>query len=253
MTLHRTTGHTTGATTRGARSNRNTFTHTIRTGTVLRAASGLLATAVLALPASSGFSREAVGTSAVEPFAGTSPPGAIGARGRLQPGSCPDGYPRSEAALPDFIQPVDIRGPAGMRIAIETADGWTSLKPGPLRMGLVVGRAYRLRITGVGIDEGSELFPSVRVLAKLAAPPGMAWRFPVEIVIDEADLSMALEGSLVRRVVYAACDPEQPDLLPSSWFDVRPGDDAYAVASTLGDPVAELIIGNRVPAPGSMP
>ena len=253
MTLHRTTGHTTGATTRGARSNRNTFTHTIRTGTVLRAASGLLATAVLALPASSGFSREAVGTSAVEPFAGTSPPGAIGARGRLQHGSCPEGYPRSEAALPDFIQPVDIRGPAGMRIAIETADGWTSLKTGPLRMGLVVGRPYRLRITGVGIDEGRELFPSVRVLAKLAVPPGMAWRFPVEIVIDEADLSMALEGSLVRRVVYAACDPEQPDLLPSSWFDVRPGDDAYAVASTLGDPVAELIIGNRVPAPGSMP
>lgn len=253
MPSHRTTGQVTGITTRGTRSTRNTFTNTIRTGTVLRAASGLLATAVLALPASSGFSREADGTSAVEPFAGVSPPGAIGARGRLQPGSCPAGPPRSESHLPDFFQPVDIRGSTGMKIAIETADGWTALEPGPLRMGLVVGRAYRLRITGVGVDEGRELFPSVRVLAKLAVPPGMAWRFPVEIVIDEADLYAALEGSLVRRVVYAACDPEQPDLLPSSWFDVRPGDDAYAVASTLGDPVAELIMGNRLPAPGSLP
>lgn len=220
---------------------------------MLRAASGLLATAILALPASSGFSREAVGTSAAEPFAGNSRPGAIGARGRLQPGFCPEGPPRSAAPLPSFMQPVDLRGPAGMRIAIETADGWTPLEPGPLRMGLVVGRAYRLRITGVGMDAGRELFPSVRVLAKLAVPPGMAWRFPVEIVIDEADLSAALEGSLVRRIVYAACDPSQPDLLPSSWFDVRPGDDAYTVASTLGDPVAELIIGNRLPAPGSLP
>jgi hypothetical protein len=253
MPPHRTTGYVTGATTRGARSTRTTFKQTMRTGTVLRAASGLLATAVLALAASTGFSREAVGTSAVEPFAGASPPGAIGARGRLQSGSCPDGTPRSESPLPDFIQPVDIRGPAGMRIAIETADGWTRLQPAPLRMGLVVGRAYRLRIGGVGGDEGRELFPTVRVLAKLDSPPGMSWRFPVEIVIDEADLSMALEGSLVRRIVYSACDPEQPDLLPSSWFDVRPGDDAYAVASTLGDPVAEVIIGDRVPAPGSVP
>ncbi len=252
MLPHRTTGQSTGITTRGPTSTGTIDTHFIRTGTVLRAACGLLATAVLALTASSGHARETVGASAVG-IAGFSPPGAIGARGSLQPGPGSDGIPRSAASLPPFMQPVDIRGPADMQIAIETADGWTKLEPGPLRMGLVVGRAYRLRITGVGADEGRELFPSVRVLAKLAVPPGMAWRFPVEIVIDEADLSAALEGSLVRRVVYAACDPEQPDLLPSSWFDVRPGDDAYTVASTLGDPVAELIIGNRLPAPGSLP
>jgi hypothetical protein len=70
----------------------------------------------------------------------------------------------------------------------------------------------------------------------------------VEIVIDEDDLSLALAGSLVRRVVYSACDPDLPDVVPEGWFDVRPGDDCLDVATTLGDPVAEVILGNRLPA-----
>ena len=57
----------------------------------------------------------------------------------------------------------------------------------------------------------------------------------------------------MRRVVYAACDPDTPDIVPAAWFDVRPGDDALDVALTLGEPVAELIVGNRVPSPGRVP
>lgn len=160
---------------------------------------------------------------------------------RPQPGPCP------ESILPDAVQPVEIRGPEGMQISIETAEGWSPVRAGPLRMGLVVGHPYRLRITGIPRHEGRELFPSIRVLAKLATPPGMAWRFPVEIVIDEDDLTLALAGSHVRRVVYSACDPDLPDVVPEGWFDVHPGDDCLDVATTLGDPVAELIIGNRLP------
>lgn len=249
MTPHCITGHKPGATGWDSTRSiiRTTIRTTIRTGTELRVARILLATTVLALAASTGFAREDVEVSPVDTFAGYSRPGAIGARERLQPGPCLDG------SLPDFIQPIDIRGPAGLAIAIETADGWSPLRPAPLRMGLVVGRAYRLRITATELDEGRELFPTVRVLAKLAAPPGMAWRFPVEVVIDEADVTTALGGGHVRRIVYASCESDHPDLLPSSWFDVRPGDDAYEVAATLGDPVAELFIGNRVPAPGVVP
>ncbi len=117
----------------------------------------------------------------------------------------------------------------------------------------MVGRAYRLRIGGIPGEPGAELFPSLRVLARMATPAGMDWRFPVEIVIDENDLTAAFDGSLVRRVVYVACEPEEPTLVPAGWFDVRPGDDAFEVARTLGDPVAEVVIGNRLPAPGSVP
>jgi len=91
------------------------------------------------------------------------------------------------------------------------------------------------------------------VLAKLAAPAGMAWRFPVEVVIDRDDLETAADGAHVRRVVYASCESEQPDPVPAGWFDVKPGDDALEVASTLGDPVVEVVLGNRLPPSGSVP
>ena len=148
---------------------------------------------------------------------------------------------------------MEIRGPAGTLIAIETAAGWSPLRTAPLRMGLAVGAPYRLKIGGIPGRAGEELFPSLRVTARLATPPGMAWRFPVEVVIDEDDLRIASEGGLVRRVVYLACDSQNPEIVPAGWFDVRPGDDALAVAGTLGEPVAELVIGNRLPAPGSAP
>lgn len=218
-----------------------------RTGTALQFARGLLASAVLVGTASGEMLPRAVTTGTAAQLAAQTIPGAIGAPEQLQRG------PRPESMLPLHVQPVEIRGPAGTLVAIETAEGWSPMVPGPLRIGLVVGQPYRLRIGGLAGREGDELFPSVRILARMATPPGMDWRFPVEVAIDEDDLSAAFAGSLVRRVVYVACEPEEPDLVPGGWFDVKPGDDAFEVARTLGDPVAELVIGNRLPAPGSVP
>jgi len=218
-----------------------------RTGTALQFARGLLASAVLVGTASGEMLPRAVTTGTAAQLAAQTIPGAIGAPERLQRG------PRPESIVPLHVQPVEIRGPAGTLVAIETAEGWSPMVPGPLRIGLVVGQPYRLRIGGLAGREGDELFPSVRILARMATPPGMDWRFPVEVTIDEDDLSAAFAGSLVRRVVYVACEPEEPDLVPGGWFDVKPGDDAFEVARTLGDPVAELVIGNRLPTPGSVP
>jgi len=218
-----------------------------RTGTELRTVRWLPATAALVLMGVVGIPHAAIESIAADTFADYSGPGAIGAMRRSQPGPCP------ESVLPDAVQPVEIRGPKGVRIAIETAAGWSPLQATPLRIGLVVGQAYRIKVAGIPGHEGAELYPSIRVLAKLLTPPGMAWRFPVEVVIDEDDLAAALDGGHVRRVVYASCESEGRDVMPSSWFDVRPGDDPLEVASTLGDPVAELVIGNRLPAPGVGP
>jgi hypothetical protein len=229
---------------RSPTQTRRRTNETFRTGSVLRLARGLLATAVLVTAPSVGVSHEAAASSPAETFASTSLPGAIGAPRRPQPGPCPESF------VPDRVQPVEIRGPRGTQFAIETAEGWTPLRPGPLRIGLVVGQPYRLRVAGIRGRDGEELFPSIRVLARLVTPPGMAWRFPVEVVIDEDDLETAATGGHVRRVVYASCESEQPDPVPAGWFDVKPGDDALEVAGTLGDPVAEVVIGNRLPAPG---
>ena len=220
---------------------------------MLQFARGLLAIVGLVGTALVGSLPQAVAAEPTQRFAAFEAPGAIGAPGRLQPGPHPEPMPRPASTLPLDVQPVEIRGPAGMRISIETAAGWSPLRQGPLRIGLVVGHAYRLRIGGIPGQPGAELFPSVRVLARMATPAGMDWRFPVEIVIDGDDLATAVDGSLVRRVVYVACEPEEPTLVPAGWFDVKPGDDAFEVARTLGDPVAEVVIGNRLPAPGSVP
>lgn len=219
----------------------------IRTGTVLRVVCRPLtiaALAFLALPPSLARAREGVESGTADEFVSLSEPGAIGVLRPLQPG------PRPESMLPLHVQPVQIAGPPGLEISIETAAGWTRSQSAPLRMGLVIGRPYRLRLTGLPGRAGEELYPSLRLLAKLATPPGMAWRFPVEVTIEEDDLEKALAGSLVRRAVYVSCEAEAP---PAAWFDVQPGDDCLAVAATLGDPVAEMVLGNRVPSPGVAP
>ena len=218
-----------------------------RTGTVLQTARGLLATTILAVTASLGLPLETITAGMGDQHATDFAPGAIGVSGRLQPGPCP------VSNVSRMVQPVEIRGPEGLKLAIETAAGWSPLRDGSLRIGLVVGQAYRLRVAGIPGREGEELFPSVRVLARLGTPAGMDWRFPVEIVIDADDLSAASEGALIRRVVYVSCETQEPDLVPAGWFDLKPGDDAFEVARTLGDPVAELVIGNRITTPGSVP
>jgi len=222
--------------------SRRDFEHLFRTGTVLQADRWLPATAILIVTALAGVPRGAEAVRAADLFAATAGPGAIGYQLRPQPG------PRPESVLPDALQPVEIRGPDGMLASIETAAGWSPLRPAPLRLALVVGQPYRLKIGGVPGRDGEEFYPSVRVLAKLVTPPGTAWRFPVDVAIDEEDFAAAAAGGLVRRVVYAACDTDSPDVVPGGWFDVKPGDDALDVARTLGDPVAEIVLGNRLPA-----
>ncbi|MFM8578885.1 MAG: hypothetical protein ACKOCN_08810 [Planctomycetaceae bacterium] len=146
---------------------------------------------------------------------------------------------------PESIQPFQLEGPAGVEVSIETAEGWSKPSPLPLRMGLVVGESYRLHLTAIPGRPGEEFFPTVRILARLSTPPGTAWRFPVEVAFDADDLEEAASGGLVRRVIYSARDCAEPTG-PEDSFDVRPGESALEVASALGDPVAELTIGNRL-------
>jgi hypothetical protein len=213
----------------------------LRPGKVLRVAGRLLVILVLTLIASPGLAREVAGAGTTGQIAMTGPtPGAIGAMPHSQ-----------HAPRLSRLQAVTIEGPAGLLVAVEGVQGWSEPLALPLRMELPVGVACRLRLTRIPGYEGMELFPSVRVLAKLDAPPADDWRFPVELVIDRQDLAEAMEGALVRRIVYSSTECLEAELPVS--FDVEPGNDALEVARTLGDPVLEFVVGNRVPSTEVLP
>ena len=247
MNTHRTPGRTAGSTSRW-NPRRALALEAVRSGTVLRVVRGLLATTTCFTAFTSTLHGAEMGSGQPEErFAGQLTPGAIGAQGHPQAGPSPEAF--QHAAL----QPVSIQGPKGMTVSVETFDGWSDPAPAPFRTSLLVGHTYRLRIGGVRGYEGLEVYPTVRILARLATPPGMDKRFPVEVALDDSDLVTALEGGHVERVVYMACDPDLADISAANWFDVRPCDDPRDVASTLGAPVAEVVLGNRLPSPGVVP
>lgn len=246
MNLHRTTGRTAGTTTRWELAGVSPR-EAVRSGTVLRVVRGLLATACSIVLASTLQGVETGAGESADRLVGNTLPGAIGARRHPQAGPGPESF--SEAAL----QPVSIQGPKGMTVSVETFAGWSPPAAAPFRTAMLVGRTYRLRVAGIRDREGLEVYPTVRILARLATPPGLDRRFPVEVVLDEDDLLEALDGAHVRRVVYMECAPDTADVSAADWFDVRTCDDPLDVAATLGSPVAEIVVGNRLPSPGVVP
>lgn len=245
MNIHRFTGRTAGLSTRwipaGPRAR-----EAVRSGTVLRVVRGLLTAACFAILVPPLLGGE-TGTGERADTVGNTLPGAIGARRHPQTG------PGPESSLAAALQPVSIQGPKGMTVSVETFEGWSAPAAAPFRTSLLVGSTYRLRVAGIRGYEGLEVYPTVRLLARLATPPGLDHRFPVEIVLDEDDLVLAVEGAHVRRVVYMDCAPDTADVSAGNWFDVRPCDDPLDVAGTLGSPVAEIVLGNRLPSPGVVP
>jgi hypothetical protein len=129
--------------------------------------------------------------------------------------------------------------------------------PAPLRVGLLVGQVYRLRVTEIPLSPGLEVFPTVEVIDRLYALPDQQRRFPIPIDLSQEDVQLALEGKFVTRVIYLE-DPQRalpvPEAgLPQSWFEVAAGQDPLAVADALGRPVAILRLGARLPDQGAEP
>lgn len=97
---------------------------------------------------------------------GVMPPGAIGNR-QLQRGG----------PLPGFYQPVEIKAPTGALISLASAGWFEEPRPGPRKVGLLIGAVYRLRITGIRLAEGMEVFPTIEIIDRLYAPIGQQLRF----------------------------------------------------------------------------
>lgn len=122
----------------------------------------------------------------------------------------------------------------------------------PASAALLTGAVYRLRISDMPEYPGVELYPTVELLDRLHPPLGRAPDFPVPIALTEAEITAALDGRLVTKVVYL----EQPQVavpalavetLPVRTLDPR--ENALAEADRAGRPMAVIRLGGRVPDP----
>lgn len=149
-----------------------------------------------------------------------------------------------------YFQPVAISGPGGSRFALPLSGG---MAPSSSRLtaGLLIGGVYRFQITHIPGAEGVELFPTVEVIDRTYPPPGLATRYPIEILLDEEDFKAALGGQLVTRVIYLE-DPETAVPMVQTPETNRPMElaeyqDPLEVADRLGRPVAIVRIGSLSP------
>ena len=170
-----------------------------------------------------------------------SAPGVVGA-GRLLRGG----------PVVGFFQPVEVSGPEKLEIALAQAGQFLPPLPAPVKVGMLVGSVYRLRVTNIPLRPGEELYPTIEVLDRLYAPRGREHRFPIPVVLEQDDLLRALDGGMVTRVIYLEdsenASPIADEPGTQRVTDVPGNDNALQVADQLGRPMAILRIGSRVPA-----
>lgn len=171
---------------------------------------------------------------------GVMPPGAIGSRQLLRGGP-----------LPGFFQPVEIRAPSGALVSLASQGRFAQPKPAGVRVGMLIGQVYRLRVMKIPRRPGAEVFPTIEVIDRLYAPQGQQRRFAIPVELTQADMELALEGKYVTRVIYLedprSALPVSDDPQAQNWFEAGPGRDPLAMADVLGRPVAILRLGARLP------
>lgn len=168
------------------------------------------------------------------------PPGVVGAA---------QAYRRPQ--VQGYFQPVQVSGPNGLHVALAQDGQFLPLLEAPVRAGMMVGRVYRIKVSGIPGFEGEELFPSIEVIDRLYPPSGREHRFPIPVVLEEEDLRAALRGELVTRVIYLEDSEiaEPVSDLPGEQrvTEVGGSEDPLQSADQLGRPVAILRIGSRTP------
>jgi hypothetical protein len=128
---------------------------------------------------------------------------------------------------------------------------YESPQPAPLRVAMLVGKVYRLKVTNIPFHVGQEIFPSIEIINRLYPPPGSEAKFPIPIELTREELDMAVRGQYVVRVIYLedprTALPSREDPQQQRYFEVGPNQDPLEVADALGRPIAILRIGSRVP------
>ena len=167
------------------------------------------------------------------------PAGVVGQSRLIQPGP-----------VVGYYQPVVFNGPDGTRFMLPLGDVVSEGEEN-LMAGLLIGKVYRFRVTGIPQAEGAELYPTVELIDRTYPPANLATSYPIPITLDQDDLNEALAGKMVTRVVYLE-DPQtaiavSQDPQTSGVLDVGEKDDALRIADKFGRPVAIVRLGTVAP------
>lgn len=174
------------------------------------------------------------------------------------PGAIGSEQLRRGGPLPGFFQPVEIRAPKGALVSLAESGAFSAPVPAPVKVGLLIAPVYRLRVTGIPLNEGREVYPTVEIIDRLYAPSDLVHKFPIQIDLTREDMEEALAGKFVTRVIYLE-DPSRALPYPQradgqqNWFDAGPGTNPLKIADTMGRPVAVLRMGGRQPTDVAQP
>ena len=168
------------------------------------------------------------------------------------PGTAAQWAVNAGRVVPNSFQPVRITLPAEGNVTFyESWDRPVELAA-PAQAGLMVGRMYRMKISGLEDFRGVEFFPSIELIDRLHPPAGREEDFPVDFEFTTEELEWAANGRLITKVVYL----EQPDRVPTLLLDhtprittIEPSRNVLAEADHLGRPVAIVRLGGRTPDP----
>ncbi len=159
----------------------------------------------------------------------------------------------SYPVLPPGVQVVRLQPPPGAVVEVLAPETEPVPATDPTVVGMRVGVAYQLRVTGLEGRPEAEAFPVVEVVGHVHRPPVVEpSRFPIRIPLNREDLEAAVDrGQLTTEVVYLE-DPEQAtpitlpkDELPSATLTAT--EDPVKVAAALGRVMAIVRIGSRTP------
>ena len=168
------------------------------------------------------------------------------------PGTAAQWAVNAGRVAPNSFQPVRVSLPEEGKVTFyETWDRPVDLDA-PAQAGLLVGRMYRLKISGMADFEGVEFFPSIELIDRLHPPTGREEDFPVDFEFTTEEFEWAAKGRLITKVIYL----EQPDRVPTLLLDhtprittIEPSRNVLAEADALGRPMAIVRLGGRTPDP----
>lgn len=179
------------------------------------------------------------------PLDQTTPPGLAGKWSGVQPGFSP------VLQAVRFELPSSEGNITGGLVSIYTnPQGDHVDAAAPAIAALRVGSMYRLKISEIPDFPGAELYPTVELLDRLHPPRGKEIEFAIPISLTTEEITMALEGRLVTKVVYL----EQPDRAAPIRNSIAarnrladPRENLLRIADEAGRPMVIVRVGGRQP------